>query len=115
MQLNKVYRVTELPELCPPLEAETEAECILSNSSVNSLNCVVVLEQLEHVTIRLPEELDPRRDQYSVTALLCTLTTHSAQQEATKNKVITQYYYFLIWKGTIQWKTNFHIWQLIHV
>ena len=76
------HRVTKFPELCPPLKVETEFECILSNGGVHCLNSVVVLEQFQHVPIRLPEELDPRSEENAISALLGPLPTHSAQEEA---------------------------------
>ena len=62
-------------------EHELRTPTIFRYVRVHSLHVAVVLEQLQHVAVRLPEELDPRREHDAVRPLLGPLTTDRAQEE----------------------------------
>ena len=55
---------------------------VLGDIGVDSLNGVVVLQQLQHVAVGLPEELHPGRQDDAVRAFLRALAAHGAQQQA---------------------------------
>ncbi len=54
----------------------------LGHISIDLEHSVVVLQQLEHVAVGLPEELHPGREDDTIRPFLRSLATHHTQQEA---------------------------------
>lgn len=49
---------------------------------VQALHLGVVSQQVQALTVRLPQELDPGSEQQAISTILSVLSTHSAQEHA---------------------------------
>lgn len=53
---------------------------LLGNVMVQALHLGVVSQQVQALTVRLPQELDPGSEQQAISTILSVLSTHSAQE-----------------------------------
>ena len=80
------YYVAEFPEFHPSLVVEAELESTLCHVRVDREGDQVVLEELQHVAVRFPQEFDPGGQQHTIRPFLGALTTHRAKQEAGRTR-----------------------------
>lgn len=73
------HNITQFPELHSPLVLEAELEGKLGHVSIHVQVSLVILEQLQHVAIGLPEEFHPWSQQDTISPLLSSFSTNSAQ------------------------------------
>jgi len=73
---------TDMPNLCMSMCKLISIDTILSHFMVELLDGDVVTQQVKALAIRLPEKLEPRRQDGTIGAVLHVFTTHGTHQQA---------------------------------
>merc|ERR1719348_1103998 len=82
--------VAQLPELCLALVLQAEPECLGGDVVVEPLHPCVGPQELQALTVGLPQELDPRHQNRSVTSVLGSFSRYSRQHDHLRGSNVLQ-------------------------